>query len=275
MSVSVISRNLQGSAEFPIAQEQRRPDRPQTCEVIELHAPVRRLSQGEVLFRAGDRKTHVYRVESGCLCVYEHHSAERRVVAEFAFGGDFLGLGYLENHTRSARAMGETRITCLPSSAVDRIVEANPLARDRLKQAIDEEFEFVRDGLVRSGRRNPIERLAAFFVALSRSNSYEGRIPNIIADSVKCGVVASYLALSVETLARMLVELEERGLIEYCTPSGLRLKDIAALEQLADGRETVGPCSRPDQSTTGPKALMVAPRACEQHPARSRKKRTL
>ena len=195
MSVSVITRSLQGSTEFPITQEQRRPDRSAACEVIELPAPGRRLEQGEILFRAGDPKTHLYRVESGCLCVYEPHSAEHRAVVEFTFAGDLLGLGYLENHTRSARAIGETRVTCLPFSAVDRIVEASPRARDQLKQAIDDELEFVRDGLVRSGQRNPIERVAAFFVALSRGNSYEGKIPNIITDSLKCGVVASYLAL--------------------------------------------------------------------------------
>ena len=249
MSVSVISRSLQGATEFPNAREQRRPDPSPACEVMELCAPVRRLNQGEVLFRAGDAKTHVYRVESGCLCVYEPHSAEHRAIVEFVFAGDLLGLGYLENHTRSARAIGETRITCLPLNAVERIVEASPRARDQLKQAIDDELEFVRDGLVKSGQRNPIERVAAFFVALSRGNGYEGRIPNIITDSVKCGVVASYLALSVEDLARILVELEERGLIDNCPPSGLRLNDIAALERLADGRETFALCSQPDQST--------------------------
>jgi CRP/FNR family transcriptional regulator, anaerobic regulatory protein len=250
MSVSLISRNLQGSTESPVAQEQRRSDRSQACEVIEFRAPIRRLNQGEILFRAGNPKTHLYRVENGCLCAYEPQSAEHRAIVEFAFAGDLLGLGYLGNHTRSARAIGETRISCLPLSAVDRIVEASPRARDQLKQAIDDELEFVRDGLVRSGQRNPIERVAAFFVALSRSNSYEGRIPNIITDSLKCGVVASDLALSVEGLARILVELEERGLIENCPPSGLRLNDIAALERLADGRGTLAPCTHPDQSTS-------------------------
>jgi CRP/FNR family transcriptional regulator len=242
MSVSVISRSLQGSTEFQNTQEQGKPDRSPACEVIE--ESVRRLNQGELLFEAGESKTHLYRVESGCLCVYEPHSAEHRAIVEFAFAGDLLGLGYLENQTRSARAIGETRITCLPLDAVDRIVEASPRARDQLKKAIDDELEFVRDGLVTSGQRNPIERVAAFFVALSRCNSYEGRISNIITDSLKCGVVASDLALSVEGLARILVELEKRGLIEDC-PEGLRLNDIAALERLADGREPIAIRTQP------------------------------
>jgi CRP/FNR family transcriptional regulator, anaerobic regulatory protein len=247
MTVSVIPRNLGASTELAITQAQSKPDRPQAREtIIELLAPVRHLNPGEVLFGAGDRKTHLYRVESGCLCVYEAHSTEHRVVIDFAFAGDLLGLGYLDSHTRSARAIGETKVTCLPLAAVDRIIEADSLARDHLQQAIDDELEFVRDSLVKSGRRNPIARVAAFLVALSRANSYEGRNQNIITDSVKCGVVASYLALSVDALARVLVEFEERGLIESCTASALRLHDIAALEQLADGHDAFASCTRPN-----------------------------
>jgi CRP-like cAMP-binding protein len=134
-------------------------------------------------------------------------------------------------------------------AAVDRIIEANSLARDHLQQAIDDELEFVRDSLVKSGRRNPIARVAAFLVALSRGNSHEGRNQNIITDSVKCGVAASYLALSVDALARVLVEFEERGLIENCS-IGLRLNDITALERLADGRETLALCAQSEQSTS-------------------------
>ena len=241
MSVSVVPRTLQSATEFPIAQDQRRPDRSQPCGVVEVRGPVRSLNPREVLFRAGDPKTHLYRVESGCLCVYEPHIREHRVVVEFAFAGDLIGLGYLENHTRSARAIGETQVTCLPLTAIDRIVEDSPLAQCQLQRAIDDEVEFVRASLVGSGKKDPIARVASFLVTLSRSNSYEGRAANIIADSLKCGVVASYLALSVDTLARVLVELEERGLIENCPPLGLRLKDLNALEQLADDHAAAAP----------------------------------
>jgi Crp-like helix-turn-helix domain len=91
--------------------------------------------------------------------------------------------------------------------------------------------------VIELGAPAPIERVAALFVVLSRGNTYEGRPSNIIDDAVKCGVVADYLGLSVDSLARILMELEELGLIESCPPSAIRLNDIAALEQLADGQE--------------------------------------
>ena len=190
MSVTVISRGLHDSTEFPITQGRDGPIDPRLGEVIELRERFSISIRRECLFRPAKSKTHLYRVESGCLCVYQPHSGEHRAIVEFAFAGDLLGLGYLENHTRTARAIGQTRIACLPLDAVDRIVEASPGARDQLKKAIDDELEFVRDGLVTSGQRNPIERVAAFFVALSRGNSYDGRVPNIITNSLTCGVVA-------------------------------------------------------------------------------------
>ena len=54
----------------------------------------------------------------------------------------------------------------------------------------------------------------------------------MLVQPLECGVVADFLALSVERLASLLVQLERRGLIETCA-QGLHLTDIAALESLA------------------------------------------
>ena len=232
MSVSVLSHKSQESTGVPTAHNPRVYQSP-AVEMVQFGVPVQRLEHGEILFRTGDPKTRLYRVESGSLCVYEPQSDGHRAVIEFAFAGDFLGLGYLENHACSAWAMVETRVTCFPLSEEVRLVEGSPRAREALQRAIDRELEFVRDSLVSSGDQNPIERVAAFLVTLSRSNKYEGRDPNTITDSVKCGFVASCLTLSVESLGRALVELEKRGLIESCPRLGLRLKDLDGLEELA------------------------------------------
>jgi CRP/FNR family transcriptional regulator len=70
---------------------------------------------------------------------------------------------------------------------------------------------------------------------LSRYNAYEGRDPTLVTDSLKCGVVAGYLNMTVDQLAAQLAELERRGLIEPCD-RGLRLKNLDALERLADDK---------------------------------------
>ena len=53
--------------------------------------------------------------------------------------------------------------------------------------------------------------------------------------SIPYDIIANSLRMSVDTLADVLLVFELRGLIEPHAPAGLRLKDIAALEAIADG----------------------------------------
>ena len=125
-------------------------------------------------------------------------------------------------------------------SAIDDVVKDDPRAEAKLEEAVERDFRILRNSLVKSAHVKPVARVAAFLVTLSQGNKREGRDPSIISDSLKCGVVADYLSLSIELLSSILVVLEERGLIEHCPPLGLRLKDTGALEKLASGFEVGG-----------------------------------
>ncbi|MCP4780657.1 MAG: cyclic nucleotide-binding domain-containing protein [Hyphomicrobium sp.] len=194
---------------------------------------VRTLMTGEDLFREGDPRTHVYRVETGMICIYEPRWNGHRAAIRFAVPGDLVGLGFLQHHACTARAMVEARVTCLPHTSMESLVAGNPKAEAELKQALEREFELRKNSLVEFGRRNPVERVAAFLVALSQINKREGRDANVIDVSWQCGIVADQLELSLDVLARILVEFEKRGLVETCPPRGLRLKDLVTLEGLA------------------------------------------
>ena len=67
---------------------------------------------------------------------------------------------------------------------------------------------------VRFSQQNPLGRLAAFLLTLSRENEQEGRDPAVLVQPLQCGVVADFLALSVDRLGSLLVQLERRGMIE-------------------------------------------------------------
>jgi CRP/FNR family transcriptional regulator len=195
---------------------------------------LRTLSAGEVLFREGEARSHVFRVETGALCLYKSRPDGTQDVLEFAFPGDLVGLGYLDSHVSGAQAAMETSLSCLPRATLDPGVERSPRSQGRLTAAIEREVAFLTQSPAPSGRSSPLQRVAALFVTLSRYNAYEGRDASLITDSLKCGVVAGYLNMSVDLLAAQLTELEAQGLIEPCD-KGLRLKDLGALERLADG----------------------------------------
>jgi len=195
-------------------------------------APVRVL-RDQVLYRRGQPKTHIYLIEAGTIAVYQTRGDGTHNVVEFVFAGDTVGFGFLDKHIYSAQAIGETRVRCLPLTALDRILEWDKRATQRYAEAMQREFEYRRDELV-SAERKPASRVAALFVALSRRNEEEGRNPQVIGDVLDCATVAEYLGLDLDTLGRTLVDFEHAHLIERCAPNSLRLSDRSALQQLAN-----------------------------------------
>lgn len=196
--------------------------------------PVSAVHANEFLFRPGDLRTHVYRIESGAVCLYEGGRTERKSVVEFLFPGDYAGLGFLEKHVLSARALLDTTITCLTLDEAADVIRDDPKAKAKLATAIEREFEIRREELRMAGQRQPIERVAALLVTSARTNVQQGRPADVIENAWRCGVIADLLRLSLDGLGAILVELERRGLIK-ATADGLRITDIPALEALADG----------------------------------------
>jgi CRP/FNR family transcriptional regulator, anaerobic regulatory protein len=197
-------------------------------------ATARTVRANEFLFRPGDLRTHVFRLESGALCLYEGGQTDRKSVVEFLFPGDFAGLGFLEKHCLSARALLDSSVTCLTLDEAAEVIRDDPKAKAKLATAIEREFEIRREELRGAGQRQPIERVAALLVTSARTNVQQGRAADVIESSWRCGVIADLLRLSLDGLTAILVELQQRGLVES-TPEGLRLTDIPALEALADG----------------------------------------
>jgi CRP/FNR family transcriptional regulator len=193
----------------------------------------RMLAAGEILFREGEARSHVFRVEKGSVCVFKQRADGSQDVIEFAFPGDLVGLGYLDNHVSGAQATMETSLSCLPRSALEPTIDKSPAIKSRLTAAIEREVAFLKEAQERSGRPKPLVRVAALFVTLARCNAYEGRDPSLLTDSLSCGVVAGYLNMSLDDLAHWLTELEARDLVE-AVPKGLRLKNLDELERLAD-----------------------------------------
>jgi CRP/FNR family transcriptional regulator len=202
---------------------------------LEADAPTRTLACHEVLFEAGDVKEHLYRIETGALCIYSVRPDFTYEVIEFALAGDLVGMGFLERHAVSARATVDTTVKCLPLDAADNIGIHGERAKKRFDDAMRREFASRRDSLVAAGRANAVERLASFLMAASHRNGQEGRDPTLIDGALDSAVVADYLGCSVDLLALTLVRLEMQGLVETAPNHALRLTDLKALEVVAAG----------------------------------------
>lgn len=191
------------------------------------------LAANDFLFRGGEARAAVYRVERGALCHYIVWDDGHHDIIEFAFPGDIIGFGHLEAHISSAQAVVETEVSELSAEEFANLLAADAQLAARVAAADDRDFEHARSRAVRTGEAMPVERVASLLTALSHLSAPEGRDPTLITDEIASDAVAEQLHMSRDCVVHVLSELEERGLIRS-SAAGLRIVDMGALEKLAD-----------------------------------------
>ena len=188
------------------------------------------LHKGEHLFRSGDRKAYLYRVESGAVALTWTAPDGSVQPVETVEANQFFGLGYLDRHIYDARALSNATVSCWPVDSLNFIIEQFPAVRGRQDDAVEREFAHRRETLTATPPATPAVRLATFLSVVSRMNASEGRDPHIISETMRCPVVADYLKVDIDTLGSALLELKRKDLIAAEPQGRLRILDLAALE---------------------------------------------
>jgi CRP/FNR family transcriptional regulator, anaerobic regulatory protein len=209
------------------------------------------LAMGEYLYQEAGPRDHVYKVEKGVVAVFERRIGRPVNVIGLANQGDYFGLGCLEHHRDNARAVVESVISYMPRTEFDRLVDRDPTLKRKQDEAVKRDFEYGKTLASDRGRSATIECVAAFLVAVSRQNTDEGRDPSIVFDSGQCVLVTSLL-LDMESsiLEQALARLKRMGVIEPYPNGALHLRDIAALDRIANGNLGVSAQDATERSPT-------------------------
>jgi len=204
--------------------------------VSRLRGQVSRVAQArEHVFFEGDKKDQVYQVETGVVCLYKTLSDGRRQILDFAYPGDLIGLGALDEHVYSAQAIMLTRLHVIPAGRLHEMACSDPQIGMQLYRALSQQLLAARDLLVTVGQRNATERLAALLCALSRNNERNGSNPLRIALPMTRADIADFLSLTIETVSRTFTKLRQAGYIDLAQASLVNIRDRQALERLAAG----------------------------------------
>lgn len=215
------------------SSEAARPSESQTLEERLTQASERRLEAKEHVFCEGDPRTHVYRIEEGVIAIYKTLFDGRRRIIDFAYPGDYIGLGMIGEHIMSAQATCPSRVRCLSASALESLAEKDASLALKLYKSVCQDLVAARSLLVTVGQRSAVERLAAFLLALHRRAGDESN------DTVKLAMrrsdIADLLGLTIETVSRTLTKLREMEVIEVEQGgTTVRLRDLARLTDLAN-----------------------------------------
>lgn len=215
---------------------------------VPLHAPgslegrverssTRSLSGKEHIFCEGDLRSHVFQIEQGVVIIYRMLPDGRRQVFEFAYPGDFIGLGASDVHMFSAETTGLTRVRCIPAAMLEEAARHEPDLALSLYRAVSLELSAARDLLIAIGQRSAIERVATFLLMLHRrlNRSNATQAVNLIDLPMRRADIADLLGLTIETVSRTITKLRAMGVIEVAHASAIAIKNLPRLQELAAG----------------------------------------
>lgn len=196
---------------------------------------VRAVKAREHIFNAGDARTHVFRVEAGAICLYKIMPDGRRQVIDFAYPGDYIGLGCDPEHALNAQALEPVRLRSLPAATLSRLAGRDPMLGLKMYEAMAHELAAAQDHLFTIGQRSAAERVACFLLALSRRNKRRDKDPGVVVLPMTRSDIADFLGLTIETISRMLTKLRHAKIIDLEQCTLVKILDGNALERLAGG----------------------------------------
>jgi CRP/FNR family transcriptional regulator len=197
------------------------------------HAAVRRIAAKEHVFCEGDARDQVFRVEDGVIAIYKTLPDGRRQIIDFAYPGDLIGLGVLDEHMLSAQATSAAKVRCLSAAALERMAEVDAGLALKLYRSVCHELAATRSLLVTVGQRSAIERMAAFLVTLHRRTASTNNPTVHLA--MRRSDIADLLGLTIETVSRTLTKLRTMGLVDLeHGGSRVHLRDLERLSELAN-----------------------------------------
>jgi CRP/FNR family nitrogen fixation transcriptional regulator len=182
---------------------------------------------GEI-FAEGETAGYVYKVVSGVVRVSKLLPDGRRQISAFHLPGDMFGFEIEDIHHDSAEAVVPAKVVAFKWQGLLGASASTNLVRELLTRTMIG-LRHTQDHLLLLGRKNALERLAAFLLEMAnRSGSTE-----VLDLAMPRHDIADYLGLTLETVSRMFAELKELGQIKLESARRVHLVDLDKLRAMA------------------------------------------
>lgn len=193
---------------------------------------IRRIETKEHVFCEGDPRTHVFRIEEGVIALSKLLGDGRRQIIEFAYPGDYIGLGTLREHIFDAQATCAAKVRCLSATALEQEASRDASLALRLYKAVSAELAAARNLLVSVGQQSAMERVAGFLLGLtSRASSDDDE--TMVKLPMRRSDIADLLGLTIETVSRTITKLRTMRVIEVKRGTEVHILDSDRLAELA------------------------------------------
>jgi CRP/FNR family nitrogen fixation transcriptional regulator len=185
-------------------------------------------ARNEEIYAQDDEVELLYRVVSGSVRTIRLTSDGRRQVGDFYYPGDLFGLETGPEHRFSAEALSDCVVLVVKRSTV-RAMAGDAVLDRAILEATHRELDRAQAHLLLLGRKTAQEKVAAFLLAHAE---------NAPSDAVELAMgrqdMADYLGLTIETVSRMLTQLQSQEIVEFPSTRRFRVRRWERLEELAD-----------------------------------------
>ena len=196
--------------------------------VLDLLGARATYTRNEEIYAQEDDVERLFRVISGVVRTTRVTIDGRRQVGDFYYPGDLFGLETGPLHEFSAEALTECHVESVRHAAVRTF--AGDIELDRaILDATRRELRRVQGHVMLLGKKGAREKVAAFLLGLAEHEQFGGvDLPMGRQD------MADYLGLTIETVSRMLTQLQSDNVVQFPSSRRFRVTQRYALEAIAE-----------------------------------------
>lgn len=198
------------------------------AEVMERLGVRMTFAKGEEIFGQDEDADLIHAIVRGAVRTTRLLSDGRRQIGNFYYNGDPIGLETGDVHRFSAEALTDCIVLVVKRSSLHAFSGDGQLDR-AIWEATRRELERTQEHLMVLGRKTACEKVASFLMDVAqRGESEQVDLPMGRQD------MADYLGLTIETVSRMVTQLQGSHIVEFAGSRHFRVKRWDALERLAE-----------------------------------------
>ena len=175
------------------------------------------LTRRDHLFRQGEKVKALYVLRTGSMKNYISIPHGTDHVVRFHLPGDVIALDAIgdQAHSSSVQALEDVSLCQIPASCIEDGCDVDlKLSMHLLRLTSTQVVREQRRGLILS-HRDAAERVALFLLQLSTRYRKHGLPECEFELNMSRGEIASYLALTIETVSRACTQFQSMGLIKF------------------------------------------------------------
>jgi CRP/FNR family nitrogen fixation transcriptional regulator len=163
------------------------------------------------IYGENDPAEYLYQIVRGAVRSYKMLSDGRRQIGAFHLAGDIFGFENGTIHRFTTEAVVETQVRFMKRRSLEAVANRDLLLAHDLLKMTTGHLQHAEEHMLLLGRKNSIERVAAFLLEMDRRLMHAGffSLPMNRRD------IADYLGLTLETVSRALSHFQTEQIVAF------------------------------------------------------------